>query len=155
MYDQQPVRQEQAVPIPFEDRRVFMRFSMSLPVKFFCPDPSVSGKGQLRDISASGLGFLTNKRLHVYTRMDINVMIPQSDKPFYSKGEVMWVERIDFDMYRVGIKLDTPELMGVWRVLNGASARPSEAGAGHSEGRRQSGLSRGVKFIQRLLHLKA
>lgn len=113
-------KQKTASARMFEDRRLFMRFDNDFNTRYFCSESEIAGKGQLRDISANGMGLLTNKRLHVYTHMDISVNIPESDQPFITTGEVVWVERIDFDLYRAGVKLDKPELMGVWRVLNSA-----------------------------------
>ena len=130
-------REKSTSALPFEDRRLFMRFPVSMGMRYFCSESESGGQGDLLDISANGMGIVTKRRLHVYGHMDIGVSVPNSAQPFYTTGEVVWVERVDFDAYRVGIRLDKPELMGVWRVLNGrdmATSRQAPANRSDSVG---------------------
>jgi hypothetical protein len=139
-----------AESLPFEDRRMFLRFPVTLPVKFVCRDSDVSGKGSLRDISANGMGVSTKKRLNVYARLEISIDCSTDEKPFYTTGEVVWVERVDFDSYRAGIRLDKPELMGVWRVLNTRNQSAAEA-AGKTR-KKEIFFSAVLRVFTRLCH---
>ncbi len=135
--------------LPFEDRRLFMRFAVEMPMRFFCSEAEMSGKGRMLDISANGMGFVTNRRLSVYSHMDVGVSISNSARPFYTTGEVVWVQRIDFDSYRIGVKLDKPELMGVWRVLNSMSAAVPRV----ENAPRANTMNRCFSLILKFLHI--
>lgn len=113
--------------LPFEDRRMFVRFPVAMPARFFRGDIGIKGNGCLRDISASGLCIETKERLDARARMRIDVQIPHVDQPFSTAGAIVWVQRIGGKKYRAGVMMDKIELMGVWRVLNAGKA----AGNGH------------------------
>ena len=103
----------------YEDRRMFHRFDAKMPLQFKYLELEIKGKGELQDISAAGIGLLTQRRLNLYAPMAIKVDIPFNKDPFYFTGEVVWVKRVDFHTYRAGIKFNSPCLIGVWKVLNG------------------------------------
>lgn len=90
------------------------------------------GKGHIQDISASGLGLVTKRRMTMYAPLEVRINLPLSSEALCITGEVVWVQRVDFSTYRAGIKFDSPSLIGVWRVLNEAhlhaQSPPKETG---------------------------
>jgi|YelNatPaOPRAMG01_1025707.scaffolds.fasta_scaffold02068_2 c-di-GMP-binding flagellar brake protein YcgR len=101
----------------YRDRRTFERFPLSLPVRFFDFYRQQEGEGKTVDISAKGMGLVTEKNLNAYTPLEIWVDIPQSAQPFYARAEVVWSKPISQNLNRVGIEFEQADLMGVSRLL--------------------------------------
>jgi len=99
------------------DRRDFARFSIDLRVQFLDPINNKKGEGQTKDISAKGIGMLTNKNLSPETEVEMWVKIPHKEEPLYIKGKVIWSKEVEDNKYRVGISLDHPDLIGVSHIL--------------------------------------
>lgn len=104
--------------VGFKDRRMFARFLVKMPLRYLNVASEREGEGQLHDIGANGTGLLTNQKLYPSVLLDIWLLVPDNGDPLYIRGEAVWVKRVAFHKYRVGIKLEKPELMRVSRVLN-------------------------------------
>ena len=101
-----------------EDRRIFTRISIKLPLKFLDPTNDKEGKAETVDISASGFGLVTNEKLPERTYLKMWLYIPDQHDPLCTKGEVMWSKAvIGTSQQRIGIRLEKEELMGVARTL--------------------------------------
>ena len=101
-----------------EDRRVFARINTRLPVRFLDPSSGREGKADTIDISANGLGLVTNESLSVMTPLEMWLDIPDQHEPLYTRGEVVWSESLSSaGDNRVGVRLEKAELMGLARVL--------------------------------------
>ena len=101
-----------------EDRRIFERIGTKLPVRFLDPSSGREGKADTMDISANGLGLVTNERLSVMTPLEMWLGIPDQHEPLYTRGQVVWAEPLPgSDEHRVGVRLEKAELMGLARVL--------------------------------------
>ena len=101
-----------------EDRRVFERIKTKIPLRFLNPTNGREGTADTVDISANGLGLITNEDLSTLTPLEIWLDIPDYREPFYTRGEVVWSEpSADINQYRVGVQLEKAELMGLARVL--------------------------------------
>lgn len=101
-----------------KDRRIFLRFPVSLPVRYVNLNLKRKSQAQTVNISANGIGILTNEELIPHTILDIWLHIPENGQPLYTKGEVIWSKQINGHKYRVGICLKKVELMALSRVLN-------------------------------------
>jgi len=101
----------------FKDRRVFERISVNLPLKFLNPNSNKECLAQTHDISANGIGILTQEELPTHTYLEIWLQIPDNGKPLHTKGRVVWSKMLEPNRYRVGICLERIDLMGVSRVL--------------------------------------
>jgi len=100
-----------------EDNRVFARINTRLPVRFLNPVDGSEGVGETVDISANGVGFITNQELSNKTPLEMWLNIPDQHEPLYTRGRVMWTGESDIGQNRIGVRLDKAELMGLARVL--------------------------------------
>lgn len=101
-----------------DDRRVFARIDTRLPVRFLDPSSGREGNADTTDISANGLGFLTNQDLSVTTPLEIWLGIPDKHEPLYTRGKVVWCDNSPgTGECRVGVRLEKAELMGLARVM--------------------------------------
>ena len=101
-----------------DDRRVFARIDAQMPLRFLDPSSGQEGKGDTFDVSANGLGLLTDNSLAIKTPLEIWLDIPDHHDPFYTRGEVAWCEPShDSPQKRIGIQLEKAELMGLARVM--------------------------------------
>ena len=100
------------------DRRLFARIDARFPLKFL---NSISGNEEVArvvDISASGVGFVTESSLPINAPLEMWLNIPDRHVPFYTKGDVVWSTHIpEADQQRVGVRLEKAELMGLARIL--------------------------------------
>jgi len=101
-----------------DDRRVFERINIKLPVRFLDPDSGREGSADTTDISANGLGLVINESLPTATPLEMWLGIPDKHEPLYTRGEVVWSEPLSgTGEHRVGVRLEKAELMGLARVL--------------------------------------
>ncbi len=101
----------------FKDRRIFERIPVRRSLRFLAPRSNLAGLAQTRDISAQGIGIMTEKELSPQTPLEIWLHMPDSGEPFYTTGKVIWSEQIESNRYRAGIKLDRVDLMGISSLL--------------------------------------
>jgi len=101
-----------------EDRRIFARINIKLPVRFLDPSTGREGTADTTDISANGLGLIINDSVPATTPLEMWLGIPDQHEPLYTRGEVVWSEPLpDSVEHRVGVRLEKAELMGLARVL--------------------------------------
>lgn len=101
----------------FEDKRVFSRCPVDCPVRFLHPDLHQECLARAQDISAKGLGLISNIALTPHTTLELWLDIPDQAGPLYTRGEVVWSKPVGFSEYRLGINLEKADLMGLARVL--------------------------------------
>lgn len=95
-----------------DDRRVFERIDVNLPLRFLDIVNGYEGSAQTFDISANGIGFTAAEGLSSNTRLELWLNIPDQHEPIYTRGEVVWSAGS-----RIGVQLEKAELMGLARVL--------------------------------------
>ncbi len=101
-----------------EDRRVFERINTKMPLRFLNPTNGREGIADTVDISANGVGFVTNENLSALTSLEMWLGIPDYREPLYTRGRVVWSGTLsDTGQQRVGVRLEKAELMGLARVL--------------------------------------
>jgi len=101
-----------------EDRRIFERINTKMPLRFLNPTNGMEGMADTVDISANGLGLVTNESLSVMTPLEMWLDIPDYREPLYTRGEVTWSKPLpETGQQRVGVRLEKAELMGLARVL--------------------------------------
>ena len=101
-----------------DERRIFERFQIELPVKFSYLEGAKEGKGKIINISAGGGGMIvTEHKLLPGTELKMWLSIPDNRDPLEARGEVMWTMVHGPEVYKVGIKFDKVDLMGISRVL--------------------------------------
>ncbi len=100
-----------------EDRRIFERFTATLPVNLIDLDAGKESQGETYDVSAKGLGVVSNEYLKPGNRLELWLNIKDGREPFYTKGSVMWSAQEETGRYRTGILLEKAELMGMARIF--------------------------------------
>jgi hypothetical protein len=101
----------------FKDKRVFERMPVNVSLKFIDLFANKEGLAQTQDVSAKGLGLVSNEKLSPYTPLEMWLQMPDKSDPFYTRGEVVWSKKVDPDKYRVGVSLEKAELMEMSRLL--------------------------------------
>ncbi len=101
------------------DRRMFERFDVDFPVEIKQP-ASQMGKGlQCCDVSASGVGLLTEKKLLPRTRVELLLSIPDGHSPFRGLARVIWSNRVQETKWRAGVEFEKVDFMGLRRIFDG------------------------------------
>jgi len=100
-----------------EDRRLFARVETKFPMRFLDPGSGAEGEAQIMDISANGIGFITERRLPANTELEMWLDIPDHHSPFYTRGAVAWSRDLGDNGQRVGMHLEKAEFMGLGRAL--------------------------------------
>ncbi len=100
------------------DRRAFARIPAALSIRFLPSGRRKKCRGQTIDVSATGIGLLSKKKLTPRTSLEMWLDLPHNRGPFYTRGEVVWSDSLtDAPEYRVGVCLERAELMGLAPVL--------------------------------------
>lgn len=101
-----------------EDRRIFERIEIRLPLSFYNPFTSEKGSLLTVDISADGFGVISEKMLPQSTLLDFWLHIPDEHEPFFTRGKVAWASGKEEEKgIRIGVRLEKPELLGLARIL--------------------------------------
>jgi hypothetical protein len=99
------------------DRRVFERIPVGLPLRFLYSNSNREGLAQTQNISAIGIGLVTDRELLPRDHLEMWLQIPDKGEPLHITGEVVWSKMIEPNKYRVGISFEKAELMEMSRVL--------------------------------------
>ncbi len=78
-----------------EDKRKFVRFGISLDIKYKVPHRSIEGLAQGRDLSREGIGCYLGERLPVGVMVRLEINIPVEIIPIFTRGEVVWCKESD------------------------------------------------------------
>jgi hypothetical protein len=105
------------MPDGVEDRRNFLRFARILDIKIINIETNREAKAKTHDISANGIGFLTDIPLEQDASLELWLYIPDSDEPVYTTGRVIWTNMVAPNVYRVGVSLDKIDFAGISRIL--------------------------------------
>ena len=100
------------------ERREFVRFPISLHLRFLNIWKNVEGSAVTSNISANGLSLLSKEEIGPYTTLDIWLKIPGSDHPLYLRGEVIWNAVYNQNRYIAGVKIEKNELKGVSQIIS-------------------------------------
>lgn len=102
-----------------EDRRLFIRFPVKLPLMFHRKKEGEQEKGEILNISANGIGFTTRAKLSPNTPLKMWLNMPQCVEPLYVTGKVIWCKRkgIFARLWRAGIQLERADLIGLGKIL--------------------------------------
>lgn len=104
---------------------MFERFSVEFPLEYSNFSLIKKGLAQTVDISANGIGLVTNRDLPKDILLDIWLNVPDNGEPLYTRGEVVWSSTLEDNKYRVGVKLEKPNFMGLARVLRLIDTHPN------------------------------
>ncbi len=108
---------EQKEEKPMDDRRVFQRFAVKLPVNFLNPDNSKEGTAVTQDICAKGIGIVADENLLSGTPLELWIELRDKKEPIYTRGQVAWSRPQGQNKYGVGINLEKADLMNLSRIF--------------------------------------
>ncbi len=74
------------------------------------------------DISAAGIGMVTERRVEPRTPLEMWLPIPDKGETYYTRGEVAWLQQLEPDRYRVGVRLSRIDLMGMAPFIRASGA---------------------------------
>lgn len=100
-----------------DDRRVFERMAAKLSVRFLDARDDVEAEAESVDISAKGIGIVTNHELQPNDPLELWIKVTDQGEPLYTRGKAAWSKAVRPEQYRVGIELEKADLMGLARVL--------------------------------------
>ena len=72
------------------DRRIFERIPVALPLTLINLRTGIELKAQTCDVSAKGLGILSNAYLTPWDRLELWLKMPDKKRPFYTRGSAIW-----------------------------------------------------------------
>jgi PilZ domain len=99
-----------------EDKRIFERFELELPLNYSRIDCGGKGLIHTHDISAKGMGVISDNALVPGAVLSILIKVPNLDQELSSQGKVIW-SRKSGNSFRAGISLNRTELMEISTVL--------------------------------------
>jgi hypothetical protein len=108
---------------PFVERRTYPRLPVNIPLRFSIPNSNSTFYTQTNNISAEGLSFETEKELVIGTCLDICLRMIDNNEEIYRKGKVIWSKMLDVFKYRIGIKIEKPQIKPIPLVLRTVSAQ--------------------------------
>ncbi len=86
-------------------------------MSFYTSETDTRGSAQTRDISAKGVGFVTDIRLQPHASIEMWISIPDKREPLYLKARVIWSIPTGDGSFRIGAELETVDFIGVARAL--------------------------------------
>jgi PilZ domain len=108
---------EDMVSEGIDDHRIFERFPVNLSARYLNLDTGKEGLANTQDVSAKGLGLATSEELRLHTALEIWLEMKNKGEPLYTRGEVVWVKKVDANNYKLGVELEKADLMGISRVF--------------------------------------
>lgn len=99
------------------DRRVFERFLARLALKYINLHSNKEGQAHTTDVCANGICINANEEFPRSTPLEMWLRIPNRIQPIYTRAEVIWSSMAGENNYKVGLKLERPDLMELARVL--------------------------------------
>lgn len=94
----------------FSEKRAYQRFPIRIPASYFDPNLNRDVKAHTCDISVEGVCIVTECTLSPGNYLDISLKIVDNDRKFLHKAKVIWVNMIEDDIYKVGIRLEEDKL---------------------------------------------
>jgi hypothetical protein len=106
----------------FIEKRAFPRFAISIPVT--CRTHTEKAiEGRTHDISAGGLGIITEEGLSPGASVGIYLRMADNGGEIYKKGKVAWSRSVDAHKYRAGVQLEEANLKPIPIVLRTIKAQ--------------------------------
>jgi hypothetical protein len=100
-----------------QDRRIFVRFPVELPLRYLNLRMNHTGIAKTCDISAKGIGIFADEELMPNSPLEMWLKISNKDEPLYMRGEVVWSRMVEQNRYRIGIELEKAEFMNFSYLL--------------------------------------
>lgn len=100
-----------------EERRIFARVNIKIPLKFLITTNDKVGDAETVDISAEGVGFVAKEEFSPATPLEIWVKLPDHHEPIHLIGKVVWACDLGENaLKRVGMHLEEERFIELGRV---------------------------------------
>ncbi|MBN2831460.1 MAG: PilZ domain-containing protein [Candidatus Omnitrophica bacterium] len=107
----------------FSEKRKFVRFLISIPLKYAKIGIQQFTGAVTKDISAEGLGLITTEELPVNTPLSICLTIPDNGEEIPLDAQVLWSKNDGAGNYHYGLKLKNTRLKPIPLVLRTLNAK--------------------------------
>jgi Tfp pilus assembly protein PilZ len=101
-----------------KDHRLFERFPSRFPTKFKDTRDEFGANVYLRDASAFGIKIATRERLFLNDHIALEVALPDGHAPMVLKGRAVWVNRIEDQLWEVGVQFHKINLLHMSRLFH-------------------------------------
>lgn len=101
----------------FKERRKYERFKIKLEAKLINLNDKKESSGYTVDLSANGVGLVSNQNIPPDTKVEIWIKNPHNQKSIYMKGRLVWSKPLQDSNYRLGVELEDVDLVGLAQVL--------------------------------------
>ena len=100
-----------------KDRRRFVRFPVTISLRY-CDLGAVKDMcGKTSDISAHGVGIVTEEVLAPGASVNIWLSMPDTGEQVLAKGRVIWSNSVETKLHRIGVCLEEADLKPIPLVL--------------------------------------
>ncbi|MFC1631355.1 PilZ domain-containing protein [Candidatus Omnitrophota bacterium] len=101
-----------------KDRRIFERFDVDFSAKLKQAEIRKQSPANCFDVSATGIGVLTEEKLIPTPKLEVSVDIPDGYTPLRSGVRLIWTRKVREDKWRSGLEFKGISLMALRRVLD-------------------------------------
>lgn len=102
-----------------EERRMFSRIKINIPLKFLNLINDREGEAETVDISANGIGFITKEELTPSTPLRMWLILHNDHDPIHITGDVVWSNTLENNIERrVGVRLKEERPLDLAYVLS-------------------------------------
>lgn len=105
------------------EKRSSLRYPVKIPLNYYELDLYRSTPAQTLDISADGLCIETCKEIANGTRLDLYLKMQDDGEQIFRQGKVIWSAILEPSKYKIGVKLDKPNLKPINIVLRALKAK--------------------------------
>jgi len=107
----------------FDDRRTFERFKLEFHLSCFQGNSPEKFHLHAHDISAEGMGVISDKKLFPGILVNMSFQIPGINKEFPAQGRVIWSKQVK-NCFMTGITLERTRFMEISTILRCLHACP-------------------------------
>ena len=107
----------------FLEKRKFVRFLISIPLKYARVGIQQFNKAVTKDISAEGLRLITTEELPVNTPLNIRLIMPDNGEEIPLDAEVLWSKSEGAGCHHSGLRLKDNHLKPIPLVLRTLSSK--------------------------------
>jgi len=107
----------------FLEKRKFVRFLISIPLKYVKMSIKQLNGIATSDISAEGLGLITTEELPLNTPLNIHLVMPDNGEEIALDAEALWSKCNGTGNYRCGLKLKNTQIKPIPLVLRTINSR--------------------------------
>ena len=99
------------------EKRIFKRSPVFKVLRYLGFQSTEAHEAFTTDSSANGIGLCTHTLVPVGTTLELWLPFVDPKKRAYTRGEVIWSKMVEKDTFRMGIRLEKTDLMGLPRIL--------------------------------------